>query len=144
VPEVAFHFNAPDKLQYTCRLLRKAVGSGATVTVLGSAALINALDQLLWSFSNVDFLPHCEGSAPANVAKRTPIVLLSSLDTVDKGDLLVNLGTTVPQEMDRFVRIVEIVGSEPDDKQHARQRWKHYLDLGIGLIRHDLGQRAAI
>ena len=24
--EVAFHFNAPDKLGYACRLLRKAVG----------------------------------------------------------------------------------------------------------------------
>ena len=27
--EVAFHFNAPDKLGYACRLLRKAVATGA-------------------------------------------------------------------------------------------------------------------
>ena len=29
--DVAFHFNAPDKLAYACRLLRKAVGSGSRV-----------------------------------------------------------------------------------------------------------------
>ena len=29
--EIAFHFNAPDKLAYACRLLRKAVASGARV-----------------------------------------------------------------------------------------------------------------
>ena len=33
--EVAFHFNAPDKLGYACRLLRKAVGTGARVLDLG-------------------------------------------------------------------------------------------------------------
>ena len=31
--EVTFHFNAPDKLGYACRLLRKAVGKGANVIV---------------------------------------------------------------------------------------------------------------
>ena len=35
--EVAFHFNAPDKVAYACRLLRKAVGSGARVVVTAEA-----------------------------------------------------------------------------------------------------------
>ena len=33
--EVAFHFNATDKLEYACRLLRKAVANSAQVVVTG-------------------------------------------------------------------------------------------------------------
>jgi hypothetical protein len=33
--EIAFHFNVPDKLAYSCRLLRKAYLSGARVVVTG-------------------------------------------------------------------------------------------------------------
>ena len=36
--EVAFHFNAPDKWAYACRLLRKAVAAGAKVVVLAEPA----------------------------------------------------------------------------------------------------------
>jgi DNA polymerase-3 subunit chi len=52
--EIAFHFNAPDKLAYACRLLRKAVNSGARVVVTGDAASLQALDTLLWTFSAGD------------------------------------------------------------------------------------------
>ena len=38
--EVTFHFNAPDKLGHACRLLRKAVASGAKVVVTGDSALL--------------------------------------------------------------------------------------------------------
>ena len=38
--EVAFHFNAPDKLAYVCRLLRKATGSGARVVVTANPGLL--------------------------------------------------------------------------------------------------------
>ena len=32
--EIAFHFNAPDKVAYACRLLRKAVAVNAKVVVV--------------------------------------------------------------------------------------------------------------
>ena len=38
--EVTFHFNAPDKTGYACRLLRKAVGTGAKVVVTGDSELL--------------------------------------------------------------------------------------------------------
>ena len=46
--EVAFHFNAPDKLAYACRLLRKAVGSGARAVVLADA-------RPNWNFEPIEF-----------------------------------------------------------------------------------------
>ena len=57
--EVAFHFNAPDKLGYACRLLRKAVGTGARVMVTGDSSTLRELDVALWTFAPLEFLAHC-------------------------------------------------------------------------------------
>src|SRR5512145_1032321 len=65
--EVAFHFNAPDKLAYACRLLRKAVGSGARVVVTAPADVLARLNSLLWTFSQLDFIPHATVNDPAHV-----------------------------------------------------------------------------
>ena len=45
--EVAFHFNAPDKLSYACRVLRKACSNSAQVVVRGADELIAALGAKL-------------------------------------------------------------------------------------------------
>ncbi|MFS4518087.1 DNA polymerase III subunit chi, partial [Delftia tsuruhatensis] len=56
--EVAFHFNAPDKLAYVCRLARKALRHRTQLVVLGSSASLKALSPRLWSVSPTDFLAH--------------------------------------------------------------------------------------
>ena len=61
--EVMFHFNVPDKLGYACRLLRKAYGAGSKVGVVADESTLQPLDTALWSFSAVEFLPHCAASA---------------------------------------------------------------------------------
>ena len=55
---IEFHFNAPERLQYACRLLRKASAQNLRIGVVGSAAALRQLDAALWNFSAVDFLPH--------------------------------------------------------------------------------------
>ena len=56
--EVEFHVNVADRLQYACRLLRKASRKGVRVAVTGSPATLNDLDRHLWSFEAEEFLPH--------------------------------------------------------------------------------------
>ena len=76
--EVAFHFNAPDKVGYACRLLRKAVGAGSRVVVTAEDALLRRLDVSLWSFAPLEFLPHCHSSAQQQVLAASPVVLAPS------------------------------------------------------------------
>ncbi len=76
--EIAFHFNAPDKLAYACRLLRKAYRSQARVVVTGDAAQLARLDQLLWTFDVGEFIPHARlraGEQPAPRLAPTPLWL---------------------------------------------------------------------
>lgn len=139
--EVAFHFNAPDKLGYACRLLRKAFGSGAQVVVTADAGLLGELDTTLWTFGQLEFVPHCRqpGAAPAVLAA-SPIVLTDTPRAAPHHQVLVNLGETVPDGFETFERLIEVVTPDDEDRQQARQRWKHYSTRGYQITRHDLGE----
>ena len=141
--EVAFHFNAPDKLGYACRLLRKAVGSGAQVMVTGEADTLRELDLALWTFAPLEFLAHCNGQATPATLAASPVVLAESVMTGPHQQVLVNLGGSVPEGFERFERLIEVVTQAQDDRLDARRRWKHYADRGYAITRHDLASRDA-
>lgn len=136
--EVAFHFNVPDKLVYSCRLLRKAWGSGARVVVTAEPETLTRLDQMLWTFSALEFVPHCRLTAAPATVVATPVVLAGSLQACPHHDVLVNLGPQVPEGFERFERFIELVTLDDEDRAAARIRWKHYTDRGYAMKRHDL------
>ncbi|MDR1969653.1 MAG: DNA polymerase III subunit chi [Burkholderiaceae bacterium] len=136
--EVAFHFNVPDKLAYACRLLRKACAAGASVGVVAPPALLSDLDAALWSFSALDFIPHCRAGAPADVLAHTPIVLAADAAALPHSGVLLHLGEVVPDGFERFQRVIELVGIADGDRAQARQRWRHYAGLGYAIQQHDL------
>jgi DNA polymerase-3 subunit chi len=130
---VDFHFNAPDKLSYACRLLRKAWGTGARVVVTGEPELLRELDVELWTFSPQDFIPHCYRTPDAKLLARSPVVLADSARTAPHQQVLVNLGAEVPESFERFERLIEVVTEDPDDRRQARMRWRHYKDRGYAV-----------
>ncbi|HNV61019.1 MAG TPA: DNA polymerase III subunit chi [Rhodoferax sp.] len=137
--EIAFHFGAPDKLAYACRLLRKAAGSGATVQVLGDEATIAQLDADLWAVSPADFVSHCTAAADTSVRERSSVLLTTQLEQAGKSrDVLVNLGQSVPGGFAAFNRLIEVVSTDGADREVARKRWKFYSEKGYTITRHDL------
>lgn len=139
--EVAFHFNAPDKLSYACRLLRKACNSSAQVLVMGTQELITSLDAALWTFSATAFVPHCMAHADPQTLQHTPVVLGAGEQvpsTLAHHQVLVNLGSTMLSGFETFEKVIEVVTHDEQDRAMARVRWKHYADRGYALVRHDL------
>lgn len=143
--DIAFHFNVPDKLGYGCRLLRKAYLSGAQLVVTGAPEVLAQLDQLLWTFSASEFVPHYRAaaaitrdSAHGKALAVTPILLVESLKDCAHHGVLVNMGSDIPEEFERFERFIEVVTTSEVDRMAARHRWKHYADRGYALKRHDL------
>jgi DNA polymerase-3 subunit chi len=142
--EVAFHFNVPDKLAYACRLLRKARGAGRLVVVTGEPPLLRSLDTELWTFSPLEFIPHCHAAnADAQLLAASPVVLADAPRGTPHQEVLVNLGGPVPDGFERFERLIELVSQEPEDRQQARARWKHYQDRGYAIQRHEVPAREA-
>jgi DNA polymerase-3 subunit chi len=139
--EIAFHFNAPDKLAYACRLLRKATAGGAKVVVTGEEAALHRLDQQLWTFSPIDFVAHCLADSPQSVLQASAVVLATDVAQAPHHHVLVNLGEAVPLGFERFERLIEVVTGDAEDRSGARERWRHYASRGFTIIRHDLELR---
>ena len=137
---IEFHFNAPERLQYACRYLRKAYANDCRVGVVGSEAVLRQLDAALWRLSEVDFLPHCSSVDGAVLQAASPIHLCADAAQFSGLPMLVNLGDEVPVGFERFERLIEIVPTDDHGKMTARQRWRHYAAQGFALTQHDLSK----
>lgn len=141
--EISFHFNVPDRLAYACRLLRKASRLGAGVAVVGSAKDLAALDRALWTFEQLDFVPHLRVAAGQEVPARlahTPVWLVDDVADAHRFEVLLSLHADVPRGYESFARLIEIVTASETDRQQARDRWKHYAGRGYPIVRHDVSE----
>jgi DNA polymerase-3 subunit chi len=145
--EIAFHFNAPDRVAYACRLLRKAVAANAKVVVVVPQEKMAQLDESLWTFSQLEFLAHCRMDSPQALRQASPVHLASTLDAMDDltpRDVLLNLGDQVCAGFEQFARVIEVVTLDDADRQHARSRWKQYTHQGFDIVRHDLKLKESV
>ena len=140
---IDFHVNAPVKLAYACRLARKGYGSGRPMVFYARDPVLDTFDRLLWTFSDVDFIPHCR--VRDRLADVTPILLAGPDDAeaCRHHDVIVNLDREQPEFFSRFERMIEVVEAADEDLEAGRARWKFYKDRGYPLNRHDLAPSAA-
>jgi len=147
---IDFHSNVADKLEYACRLTRKiwsATPAGhpvRNIVMVGEKTDLKKLDELLWTFSATDFLPHC--FIDDENASETPIVLTDdfaspALNGVPHADVMIHLGMRMPKDVAalvaRFPRIVEVVTVNDAERLAGRERYKAYRDLGHELHNFD-------
>ena len=147
---IDFHSNVSDKLEYVCRLTRKIWGATPegqpvrNIVIVGDRADLKKLDELLWTFSSTDFLPHCFITDEA--APDTPVVLsenfaISSLNAIPHADVMIHLGMQMPEDVpglvERFPRIVEVVTVNEAERLAGRERYKAYRALGHELHNFD-------
>lgn len=135
---IEFHTHVPDKLAYSCRLLRKAYLRGARVAVIAEPEVLAELDQLLWRFSAVEFIPHCRAGASQASLAASPIVLTRSLAVPACADrqVVLNLGLEVAAGFEAFERLIEVVAAGHDDVHAGRSRWHHYAARGHTPTKH--------
>lgn len=139
-PRVDFYHlqdNSLNKLQrFCCRLVEKACGQGHRVFLCAQDESEAArLDDLLWSFSDSSFLPHCrQGDADA---ADSPVIIGCQPDG-QAGDILVNLSGRMPDNPGDFRRIAEIIDETPDTLRQGRQRYAGYREAGLPLYYHKI------
>lgn len=142
--EVAFHFNAPDKLVYACRFARKMLRNNRLLVIAAPPDVLDVLDGMLWNMAPHDFVAHCRGDSDAQLLDASAIVLVSDAGLAPHHDVLLNLAPSVPQGFGSFAQLIEVVSADDEaDRHEARARWRHYAQRGYQLIRHDLVQKAS-
>jgi DNA polymerase-3 subunit chi len=128
---VDFHTNIADPLGYACRLARKAYQAGQPLVVLAEPPALREFDERLWTFSALDFIPHC--MADSALVAQTPVALTADLDRAPHYAILLNLGAAVPPQFARFERLLEVVGNDPESLAAGRERYRFYRDRGYPL-----------
>ena len=139
--EVEFHVNVPDRLQYACRLLRKASRKGVRVAVTGSPATLSELDRHLWNFEAEEFLPHvrvASAGVESSGQRRSPVWLVDEASLGLALAVLVNLGDQLAPGFEGYKRLIEVVSDEDTERDAGRQRWKQYLARGYAPRKHEV------
>lgn len=137
---IEFHFNTSERLLHTCRLVRKVRAQNLRVAVVGAPATLKQLDAELWRFQDVSFLAHCTAQDPPEIQRASPVALGPDPHAWGINEVLLNLGDEVPDDFERFARLIEIVSSDDHGRFQARVRWKHYKSLGFEILQHDLSK----
>ena len=137
---IEFHFNTSERLLHTCRLVRKARAQNLRIAVVGAPATLKQLDAELWRFQDVSFLAHCTAQDPPEIQRASPVALGPDPHAWGINEVLLNLGDEVPDDFERFARLIEIVSSDDHGCFQARVRWKHYKSLGFEILQHDLSK----
>lgn len=142
---IDFHSNVGNQLEYTCRLIRKALAAQCKLIVCHQdQAQLAQLDQLLWSFSSTDFLPHVtlnghgENATQKHrhpLARCTPVLLTLAANNevateLPHNEILINLSATVPTDFSQFERLIEIVPQQEQSTQAGRERYRFYQQHG--------------
>ena len=137
---IEFHFNAPALVPYACRLLRKVHTRGLRAQVVGHSTTLAQLDQALWTFSALDFLPHCDLDAPQAMRSASSVLLTPQATPDWDQQILVNLGESIPAGFESFARIIDVVTVDDLHRAQGRERWREYSRMGHELVRHDLAR----
>jgi len=133
--QVSFYSDAADPLHYACRLIRRALASGKPVGVCVPATQAARLDGLLWSFDATEFIPHRRWDGQDSHRPPAPgeVLLVDDAAQLPHRGLLLNLGDEMPSEALHFERVLEVVGTDPQQVQAGRVRYRHYKQSGAKL-----------
>lgn len=125
------------RLQFVCRLTEKVFDLGHRVAIrVDEPRQAQFLDNLLWSFRPGSFIPH--RIHPQQPDNEEPVVLTTGLPPAGFDDVLINLGSQVPEGFERFRRVAEVLDQSDRSRQPGRVRYAHYRDAGYPLETHQL------
>ncbi|MGH8428477.1 MAG: DNA polymerase III subunit chi [Gammaproteobacteria bacterium] len=118
-----------------CRIAEKAVASGQRLHIHAlDESVLATLDELLWTFRDVSFLPHARLGSDDSV----PVTLGAESAPEPLPQVLINLAAEIPGFFSRFERVVEIVSANPGERELGREHFRFYRDRGYPLQHHNV------
>ncbi len=132
MPHVTFYHGVHDKLLTSCRVIQDLFHAGRRVLVYApDPRLAEHMDQRLWTFASLSFVPHCRDGAPR--MNDSPVLIAPHTHIAGFDDALLNLSYELPPDFQRFQEIIEVVAQQEDDAVPARMRFKQYKEQGCPI-----------
>ena len=109
----------------TCRLCRKILRQPERIWLYcADPALQQELDELLWSFDPVSFIPH-------GIEQPEAAVCISAQLPKQPGWIIFNFSPEALEPNAKFSHIIEIIENNEPAKQLGREKFKQYRRFGI-------------
>lgn len=137
---VDFHIlddkNKTALLKYTCRLVRKAYKNSFRVYVRAENDHdMKQLDYLLWTFSELDFIPHATVDTECG---QEPVIIGMIERPGDSNTVLINISTKMTGNYATYSRVFEIIGNDPVAIAAGRDRYRTYRKMNDQLSDHNV------
>jgi DNA polymerase-3 subunit chi len=136
---IDFYFNVNDKQKLLAGLVETAITKRRQVAILAeNEVMATHVSEYLWQENPTSFLPNV--TANHLHAARSRIVIGLQADSFMLDDMLINLASNESSVFSRFTQLVELVGTDEQDKVAARARFKFYRDRGYEIKSVDYAQ----
>lgn len=131
-----------DKLRFTCRLLEKAYEQNHQVFICAETmAQAAQLNDLLWTFKDISFVPHHLAGTPGAI---TPPIQIGDGSTLPPHrDILINLHAEVPAFFDQFDRVIEMVLNEETSEKIKLDHTQFFQTKGFSVNTYDLRNKTS-
>jgi DNA polymerase-3 subunit chi len=142
-PRVDFYV-LPESLaavRFACAMTERACRHGRAVHIhAASRDEALELNDLLWTFHDISFLPHCLADDTRDTS--APVVIGWSGMQPRTGEVLINLDVAIPEFASRFSRVVEPVPARTSERGQSREHWRSYKEMGCELHNRDFDENA--
>ena len=127
------------RFKLACRIVEKAYRLGHRVYVrTGNSDDTNVLDDLLWTFSQNSFIPH--QLSTESDSRESPVVIGEHPPETEGTDVVISVADDPVSDFTAYLRIVEIVGCDDDEKASGRNRFRYYREHGVEPNTHQIAR----
>ncbi|MDH3646182.1 MAG: DNA polymerase III subunit chi [Gammaproteobacteria bacterium] len=125
--------------RFACRLVDKAWQRGLRCHInTATPEQAERIDDLLWTFRDISFLPHAKGITNSEDSQRLAAVIGTGTEPAGELNVLINLSPEVPAFFSRFERVAELVDNDESRRTAGRERFRFYRDRGYPLESHNI------
>ena len=122
--------------RFCCQLADKVVRMGNSVFVMTkNETESRLLDDIMWTFSDTSFVPHAiqHDTEDADAA-----VMIGHSAPASSSYLLIKLSDQVPENIQNYERIAEIINDAPHNLHSGRTRYSAYKKDAYPLHYHEI------
>ncbi len=133
--EISFyHLTITPIEKATPTLLDKAYEGGLRALLLCGTEDKKKFDDALWTFHPRKFLPHGTDDDEKIAAKKQPILISDSLESLNDSTVLAVTNGQEIADFGAYTKVLDIFDGNFDDAlKAARARWKAYKERGLTL-----------
>ena len=125
---------------YVCRFIEKVERLGHSILIIvDTLEEAQELDDLLWSFKPESFIAHQILGGDEETKVEIAYLINAPAEQSDASkhqDVLINLGSQIPEYFSRFARLAEIVIQDPKILENTRDHYRFYKQRGYPITQH--------